>query len=119
MAEAKTYTGSCHCGKVRYEVTMELGQVTECNCSHCSRKGFLLQFVPAEQFKLLQGEQALTEYRFNRRVIQHLFCSTCGVQSFARGNRPDSTAVVAVNVRCLEGVDATALPRKQVDGKRL
>ncbi len=119
MAEAKRYTGSCHCGKVKYEVTTDLAKVMDCNCSHCSRKGFLLTFVPVEQFTLVQGADALTEYRFNRHAIQHLFCSTCGVESFARGKGRDGKETAAVNVRCLEGVDLATLTPIRVDGRSL
>lgn len=119
MAEAKTYSGSCHCGRVRYEVTTDLARVMECNCSHCSRKGFLLSFVPSEQFRLLSGEDALTDYQFNKKVIHHLFCATCGVQSFGRGPGPGGVEMVAVNVRCLDGVDRSTLSVTQFDGKSL
>src|SRR6185437_10596849 len=111
------YTGGCHCGAVTYEVETELDKVMECNCSHCSKKGFLLHFVPATQFALLSGEDNLTEYRFNKKKIAHLFCKTCGVESFARGQRPDGTATVMINVRCLDGVDPHTLTITQVNGK--
>lgn len=79
----KHYTGSCHCGLVQYEVDVDLEKpVIECNCSHCERKGFLLSFTARENFKLLSGEENLTEYKFNKNVISHLFCNTCGVQCF-------------------------------------
>ncbi len=118
MAEAKTYRGGCHCGAVAYDVETDLGMVIECNCSHCSRKGFLLTFVTPDKFTLLSGDDAVTEYRFNKHSIAHLFCSTCGVQSFARGLTPKTGQELrAVNVRCLEGVDLGALTITQVDGK--
>jgi hypothetical protein len=112
----KTYTGSCHCGKVRYEVQTDLGQVISCNCSLCSRRGHLLSFVSADQFKLLSGEDALTDYQFNRMIIHHLFCATCGVGSFGRGMGPNGPTV-AINVRCLEDVDLKALTITEFDGK--
>jgi hypothetical protein len=115
----KTYIGGCHCGKVRYEVQTDLSQVLSCNCSHCSKKGFLLAFVPANQFTLISGEDDLSEYRFNKKVIQHLFCKTCGVQSFGRGVSPKGEETVAVNVRCLDEVDLEALTITPVDGKSL
>ncbi len=68
-------------------------------------------------FKLLSGEDALAEYRFNRKQIAHVFCRTCGVQSFAMGHMPDGAEVRAVNVRCLDGVDPAALTITPVDGK--
>lgn len=113
----KTYTGGCHCAAVRFEADTDIGQAIECNCSHCSRKGFLLHFVPAGQFRLLKGEQNLTEYRFNKKKIAHLICSTCGVESFARGQNRDGTPTVMINVRCVDGVDPHALSIKHINGK--
>ena len=63
MTETKKYTGSCHCGSVRFEVTTGLENVMSCNCSICSRSGYLLSFVPVEQFTLLAGEDQLTDYQ--------------------------------------------------------
>jgi hypothetical protein len=117
MSETKTYQGGCHCGAVAYEVEADLGSVIECNCSHCSKKGFLLTFAPIAAFTLKSGADVLTEYRFNKGAIRHLFCSTCGVQSFAEGKMPDGTETRAVNVRCLEGVDPATLVVSPVDGK--
>jgi hypothetical protein len=117
MSNAKRYEGGCHCGKVRYQVTMDLGgKVIACNCSMCGKKGTLLSFVPAESFELLAGESALTNYHFNKNVIDHLFCSTCGVTSFARGKGQDGKAMVAINTRCLDGVDASKLDVMHFDG---
>ena len=113
----KTYHGGCQCGAVRYDVTMELGEVISCNCSRCGKLGSLLAFAPAQDFKPTAGEGATTEYQFNKRAIHHLFCATCGIQSFARGSMPDGTEVVAVNVRCLDDVDTGGLSVKAVDGR--
>ena len=115
--EARTYTGSCHCGAVKYEVTMAPPQkAMSCNCSLCSRAGWLLTFVPGGAFRLLSGEDELTEYRFNKRHINHLFCRTCGVRSFSRGTDRSGAPVVAVNLRCLANLDAATLPVQKVDG---
>ena len=73
-----TYSGGCQCGKVRYEVQMDIGEVLACNCSRCGRLGSLLAFAPATQFKLLSGAADLTDFEFNRHIIQHKFCSTPG-----------------------------------------
>jgi len=112
-----TYKGSCHCGKVQYEAQADLNSVISCNCSICSKKAHLLSFVPADKFKLLKGENMLTEYLFNKKVIHHLFCKVCGVGSFSRGTGPDGKAMYAINVRCLDGVDVSKLKVKEVDGK--
>src|SRR6266702_5867358 len=84
-----TYTGSCHCQKVRYEVEADIDKVMACNCSICSRLGTLLSFVHAEKFKLLSGEGDLQDYQFGKKHLHHVFCRTCGVHSFATGTGPD------------------------------
>ena len=111
------YKGSCHCGGVSFDVEGELTQVVECNCSHCSRKGYLLWFVPREQLRLATREDALSTYTFNKHVIKHHFCSTCGCAPFGFGTAPSGEATAAVNVRCLEEVDLANLKRIPVDGR--
>lgn len=111
------YTGSCQCGAVRFEVAADIKNVMSCNCSRCGRIGWLLTFVPALQFTLLSGEDNLTEYRFNKKQVSHLFCKTCGIQGFGRGKGPDGTETVAVNVRCLDDIDPKTLTVTEYDGK--
>jgi hypothetical protein len=102
---------------VRFEVEGELSQVVECNCSHCSRKGYLLWFVDASQLQIV-GADGLTTYLFNKHNIKHQFCATCGCAPFGIGqNRGAGKA--AINVRCLESVDIKGLDVKQVDGRSL
>ena len=113
------HTGGCHCGAVRYEVESELDQAMACNCSICTKRGHLLSFVPADRFRLLSGEERLTDYRFGGMVIHHVFCATCGVGSFARGAMPDGTAMVALNMRCVDGVDVGSLTLTPFDGRGL
>ena len=112
------YTGSCHCGQISYEVEGELQQVMECNCSHCSRKGLLLWFVPRSRFKLLTS-QGITAYKFNKEVIAHQFCPTCGCQPFAYGTDPSGNEMAAINVRCLFDVELSSLKRLPFDGRSL
>jgi len=119
MTETKTHHGSCHCGAVRYKVTVALDGVMSCNCSICQKRGSLLAFVPGDAFKLEQGGDALTEYRFNKHVIHHLFCKTCGILSFARGKSRDGAEMVAINVRCLDDVDIAALSVTHFDGRSM
>jgi hypothetical protein len=119
MTETKTYTGSCHCGQVAYEADADLNQVISCNCSICRKRGALLAFVPEDQFRLKSGGEALTDYLFNKKVVHHMFCPTCGVGAFARGIRPDGAKMVALNVRCLDGVDLDALKVRKFDGASL
>src|SRR4051794_37621333 len=97
-SDLRNYSGGCHCGKVRYDVSMALGKVITCNCSICSKRGLLLSFVPAGQFTLKSGNEALHDYQWGKKRINHQFCTECGIQSFARGVRPDGAAMVAINV---------------------
>jgi hypothetical protein len=113
------HTGGCLCGKVRYEVEMEIGKVISCNCSICSKRGSLLAFAPESSFKLLSGANDLQDYQFNKHVIHHLFCKTCGIVSFAKGKSPKGDEVRAINVRCLDGIDIEKLDIMHYDGKRL
>jgi len=112
-----TYQGGCHCGKVRFSVEIDLSSPITCNCSYCSKRGSILAFTPADDFTLENGASDLTGYRFNSKTIEHLFCNACGMESFARGQMPDGRKMVAVNVRCLDGVDLDALQPHQVDGR--
>jgi len=113
-----TYTGGCHCKKVQYEVDIEdLKGAISCNCSLCSKRGWILTFVPESAFRLISGEDALTEYRFNKKHIQHLFCSTCGTASFGRGADQEGNVMVSINLRCLDGIDPETLQVTKYDGK--
>jgi len=114
---ARRYAGSCQCGAVAFEANLDVSEPIACNCSRCQRLGSVLAFAPPESFTLLRGEDALTEYLFNRNVIRHQFCRTCGVQPFAYGVGPDGSPMVAINVNCLDGVDPRALPVRVYDGR--
>ena len=119
MADTKLRHGGCHCGKVRYEVETDLARVMQCNCSICSKKGLLLSFVTPDKFKLVSGQDDLHDYQFNKHVIHHLACTNCGVESFARGIAPGGKEMIALNVRCLDGVDLDALKVRKFDGASL
>lgn len=111
------HKGSCHCGRVRFEVAGEFEQAMECNCSHCSRKGYLLWFVPLGDFRLEGDLGGLSTYHFNKHVIDHHFCPDCGCAPFSTGTAPDGTKTAAVNIRCLEGIDLSEVKRVPVDGR--
>jgi hypothetical protein len=117
MPEAKTYTGGCHCGAVHYEATTDLAQVISCNCSICTKRGLLLTFVGEDKFALRSGEGELVDYQFNTHNIHHLFCQRCGIESFARGTAPNGAPMVALNVRCLDGVEVASLTLTPFDGR--
>ena len=113
------YEGGCQCGAVAYEVDVDVDGCMTCNCSRCQPLGAILAFAPRSQFKLLKGEDNLTEYRFNKKSIAHLFCKTCGIQSFAYGAMPDGSEMAAINLNTLHGLDPRSLNPKQVDGRSM
>jgi hypothetical protein len=117
MSDAKTYLGGCHCGRVRYEATTSPDEAIACNCSVCAKHGLWLTFVKPDKFKMVHGLECVGTYQFNKHVIHHVFCRTCGVESFARGKGKDGKDVFAVNVRCLDGIDIAKLSPKPFDGR--
>lgn len=113
------HTGGCHCQNVRFEVEMELKDVMACNCSICSKRGHLLAFTPATNFKLLSGKDSLRDYTFNKHKIRHNFCVNCGIGPFSLATAPDGTPTYAINARCIDGIDIESLNIKHFDGKSL
>lgn len=111
------HAGGCQCGAVAFEADIDISHPIVCNCSRCQRLGSRLAFAPRAAFTLLRGEDELTEYRFNTGRIRHLFCRTCGIESFAFGTMPDGTEMAAINVNCLDGVEPLDLPVTRVDGR--
>lgn len=111
-----TYTGSCHCGKVAYQVEGEIDQVLDCNCSMCRRRGGLLWFGPRDALVLKTPEPDVATYTFNKHHIQHHFCSTCGIAAYGEGDHPKGGRMVAVNVRCVPALDLASLKVTAVDG---
>lgn len=117
----KTYTGSCHCGRVRFEADIDLGQGTfKCNCSICTKTRNWLAAVEPGAFRLVAGESELTEYQFHTRKLHHFFCRHCGVRPFGWGEASDIGRFYAVSVACLDDVDLEELvnaPVVYVDGR--
>ena len=111
------HKGGCHCGRIAFEVEGDIARVIECNCSHCSRKGYLLWFVPRAQLRLTTPEGDLATYTFNKHVIKHHFCPSCGCAPFGFGSDEKGNATAAVNVRCLEGVEPSSLKIVPFDGR--
>jgi len=115
--EQVMYKGSCHCGKVAFEVEGEIDGAMACNCSMCSRRGSLLWFVPHEKLRLLTADQDIGTYLFNKHVIRHRFCPTCGIHPFAEAIDPKGKRMAAINIRCLEGLDFSSIPVTHFDGR--
>jgi hypothetical protein len=113
------YVGSCHCGAVAFEADVDLDRTITCNCSRCQRLGAVLAFAPRAALAIKSGEDALTEYTFNRHKIRHFFCKTCGIEPFAFADAPDGSPGAAVNVNCLDGVNPRGLTSHAFDGRSL
>lgn len=112
-----TYRGSCHCGRVAFEVDGTIESALACNCSMCQRKGSLLWFVPRSSLRLTTPEANLTSYTFNKHVIKHRFCANCGIHPFGEGVDAKGNATAAINIRCLEDLDLDAIPVTHFDGR--
>lgn len=114
MSEAeKIWRGGCHCGAIRFEVRGELRDVLDCNCTVCTKKGFLHWIVEPERFRLVQG--APTTYTFGTHTAKHTFCGRCGMHPFyTPRSHPDH---VDVNVRCLDDVDLRAIHAQRFEGR--
>ncbi len=113
------YNGSCHCGRVAFEVEGEINGAMACNCSICQRKGTLMWFVPREKLHLLTPDSAASTYTFNKHVIQHRFCPVCGIHPYGEATDPNGNLMAAINIRCLENVDLAAIPVQNYDGRAL
>ena len=109
------YHGSCHCGRIAFEVEGQLEAAVACNCSICSRKGALLWAVPRDHLRLLTPQDGLRTYTFHQHVFQHRFCPACGIHPYAETDSDEPTAFV--NIRCLEGVDPANVPVLEFDGR--
>ena len=113
------YKGSCHCGQIAFETEGNLEKVMECNCSICSKRGSLHWFVARENFHLLTPEDNLGTYTFNKHRIKHRFCPNCGCAPYGEGITPSGSYRVAINARCLDGIDLSPLKVGHFDGRSL
>jgi hypothetical protein len=115
-AMSETKEGGCHCGRVRFRAQVDMGQLSWCSCTICTKKGILHLAVKPADFQLLRGKDALTAYTFQTGVAQHTFCSHCGMHAFyIPRSQPDT---ISVNARCLDDIDAAALkPTRFFDGR--
>lgn len=110
------FTGSCHCGAIAYTVDEEApSEALACNCSICRRKAPLHHFTTPDKFTLHTPRDAVSTYKFNKHVIEHHFCSNCGIAPFGEGVSPQGP-MVEINLRCADGVDFDALKVQQFDG---
>ncbi|AJF00435.1 GFA family protein [Pandoraea apista] len=110
------YSGGCHCGDLRFTANIDLSKTIACNCSICKKRGLILAFSPIAEFSQTAGVGKAKEYLFNKHVIRHQFCPTCGVEAFAFGEMPDGAKMAAVNVRCIDDIDLATVHPAPFDG---
>ena len=113
------YQGSCHCGRVKFEAEGDIASALSCNCSMCQRKGSLLWFVPRGAMRLLTPAEDAGTYLFNKHLIRHRFCPSCGIQPYSEATAPSGEAMRAINIRCIEGIDLQTIPVTHFDGRSL
>lgn len=111
------YSGSCHCGQIKYKADLDISSVLSCNCSICTKTGALWAFTAASNVVIDTGQDRLAGYQFGQKRLTHRFCPSCGVETFAEGKMPDGTPSYGINVRTLEGVEIGHLTLKHYDGR--
>ena len=113
----KTYCGSCHCGRIKFEIDADLDHARSCDCSFCSKRAALVHRVPEERFRIVAGSAELQAYQFHTRTAKHFFCRTCGIFPF---HRPRTAPQMwGINGRCLDSVDLESVRVEKVHGSRL
>jgi centromere protein V len=115
-AQMITHSGGCHCGRVRFEVVAPAHlDVSNCNCSICTKSGYRHLIVPADRFRLLSGQDALTTYTFNTNTARHLFCSVCGIKAFyIPRSHPNG---FSVNANCIDSETIAGITVRDSDGR--
>lgn len=112
------HTGSCHCGAVKFEATVELPFGTHCNCTICTKTMWTGAMCKPDQFTLLTGEADVTGYAWGHKVSTRYFCKRCGVQVYGKGHLDVLGGdFVSINVNALDGFEVFALPRRHWDGR--
>lgn len=112
-----TYRGSCHCGRIAYEAEGSIDTLLQCNCSICSKKGYLLWFVPRDAVQLQTALDDMATYTFKTHRIKHTFCPVCGCSPLGFGSDREGNESVAINARCLDDVDIGQFPIHRHDGR--
>ncbi len=109
-----TVQGNCHCRAVKFEIRSTFPELTTCDCSICQRKNALMIRVHESDFRLLDGQESLSEYQFHTKTARHFFCSVCGIYPFHRKRLMPEC--YGVNVFCLNDFDASDIPIRATDG---
>ena len=124
----KTYRGSCHCGRIRFEVDLDLDHVRSCDCSICRKRGALIHRVETDRLRFLTPIENLTLYQWHTHTAEDYFCPGCGILPFRRPRHRTSQEIAqgapefsgwGINVRCLDGVDLDTIPVRCVHGSKL
>jgi len=119
----KTYQGSCHCGRIRFEADLDLEAGTgKCNCSYCWKaRGWTMRIGPAD-FRLLSGEADRGLYNFRENSPNHhVFCRNCGIRVYTEGNIPEiGGAYLSISLPALDDLpvsELVAAPVRYMNGR--
>ena len=111
------HKGSCHCGRIAFEVEGDIKSAMSCNCSICQRKGVLMWFVPRDALRAHHTRRQREHVHFNKHVIRHRFCPVCGIHPYGEGTDPKGNRMAAINIRCLTDIDLDSVPVTHFDGR--
>ena len=109
------YSGSCHCGSVKFSLKTDLSKVVQCNCSICKRKNAKMNLVPKDAITITHGEENLTIYQFGTNIAKHFFCKTCGI--YTHHQRKSDPNGIGVNLGCLDELDSFAIDSELLNNK--
>ena len=109
------YKGTCHCGSVKFEITNDLNNIKQCNCSICVRKYAKMIMATKDQLRITQGQENLSMYQFGTNIAKHYFCKTCGI--YTHHEKKSDPNGIGVNIGCLEDIDPFELEAEVFDLK--
>ena len=95
--------GKCHCGSVKFTINTKIRDLRRCNCSMCSRKGFVMGTALIDELTITSGEKILTSYKWNTRIAEHFFCKICGINTHHK--RRSNPNQYGYNIGCIEGFE--------------
>lgn len=117
LSTSPRHKGSCHCGRVKFQISCDITELTTCDCSLCVKKNAVMTKVHEENFELLSNWDCVSEYKWNLKVARHFFCKTCGIYTFHRKRaQPDH---FGVNVFCLDDFDSSKIKVRATEGENM
>jgi len=107
---------SCHCGAVKLQVPTAPEEVASCNCSLCSKLGWLGAYYNPAAVDLITPRDTIDTYIWGDRSIQICRCSHCGCTTHWESIDPEMTDRMGINARMMKDIDIETIPVRYVDG---